>query len=400
MSEEDDIIKDIEAFSGENGIPEVSLDYFPKSSVRYYSAKEVVEKNKDTLSALFGALEEMDRKLEKSDEIDRKRAEEMGIVEEYFDEETSDEELVLEDKDIKELISEEIAEEKPSKPSIVISNLEKKEVELLETKRVQKPIIDKEEPFEELEDFDIDDTLDISDNFDEEIKEEIEDIEEEPKINNSIDTSFLLDEDEESEEEEPKEVEESKQYYRDSFEIDSDLENEDEYYDNRYREPLSMNETSYQEDDNSEDYDLDIEDDFQEHVNQKNFNQFFDDNDMEDTTGYELEEDLRDEEESLLRDTDPRKQNAFEEAANYFLTGKSQSYNDDSLKKLYKSKERIVKAEGVNDTDDGLAKMVLALSDGLINLPHFTSGLFRKAKKSGKKMRETMIVEGDEDDDF
>ena len=36
----------------------------------------------------------------------------MGIVEEYFDEETADEELVLKDKDIKELIYEEAVEEK------------------------------------------------------------------------------------------------------------------------------------------------------------------------------------------------------------------------------------------------------------------------------------------------
>ena len=407
MSEEDEIIKDIEEFSGENGVPEISLDYFPKSSVRYYSAKEVIEKNKDTLSALFGALEEMDRKLEKSEEIDKKRAEEMGIVEEYFDEETADEELVLKDKDIKELIYEEAVEEKKVSPVVFI---EKKE-EISET-------LDIEDDFEVETDIEIEEKDDVS-NFElgkEEIVSDLEDSEleifdkspelrelaskKEKPINNIIDTSFLDDDPEEEvdesfdiSEEEDFEIEKSSFTYEPEYESKYESDETEDYEDD-YEETYSREENRYQRDI------PDIEDDFQEQVSRKDFNKFFDDNDIEDRTGYELEDDLKDDDELLLRDTDPREQNAFEEATNYFLTGKSQTYNENSLKKLYKSKEKIVKAEGVNDTDDGLAKMVLALSDGLMNLPHLTGGLFRKAKKGSKKMRETMIVEDDEDDDF
>ena len=401
ISEEDEIIKDIEEFSGENGIPEVSLDYFPKSSARYYSAKEIIEHNKETLSALFGALEEMDKKLEKSEEIDKKRAEEMGIVEEYFDEETSDRELVLEDKDIQELISEEIAEEKSSKiHTKTEDDLEVFEKSTFNPEKLRKPLYTKleKEPIVEVEEVEEEDIQDIDVEPD---IEDIEEVEEEKEIKSDsfIDTSFLLDDDPDD-----SEIESSTELADEEDDFDSEIESDEdisEDFDNYRNQDYDIDNKSFgREPYYDEEQDDEYEDDYNSNLNQKDFNSFFDENDREDTTGYELEEDLRDEDDRLLRDTDPREQNAFEEATNYFLTGKSQSYSDDSLKKLYKSKEKIVKAEGVNDTDDGLAKMVLALSDGLMNLPHLTGGLFRKAKKNGKKMRETMIVEDDEDEEF
>ena len=61
--EEDEIIDSIEEITGEDGIAEISLDYFPQSSAKYYSAQEILEKNKETLTALFGAVDEMNKKL-------------------------------------------------------------------------------------------------------------------------------------------------------------------------------------------------------------------------------------------------------------------------------------------------------------------------------------------------
>lgn len=389
ISNEDEIIQDIEEITGENGIPEVSLEYFPQSSVRYYSAQEVIEKNKSTLSALFGALDEMDKKLQKSEEIDKKRTEELGIVEEYFDEETSDEELVLEDKNIQELISEEIEEnqnvENECESEFVEDTVSEKE---MVSSFIKVETLDKKEKVDN-EPFDyIDGDSTIDNNFVEN-KNTISFGEKE--TSGSIDTSFLEDDEEDDfegdyathleesgrEDIKEKDIIDDDSVYADIFDIEDKEDFEDEEIDD------------YEE----------IDDGFDKKLDRKDFNKFFDDNDMEDTTGVELEEDLIDEDDKYLHDTDPREQNVFEEATNYFLTGKSQSYSDDNLRKLYKSKERIVKAEGVSDADDGLAKMVLALSDGLMNLPHLTSGLFRKAKKNGKRMRETMIVEEDEEDE-
>ena len=69
------------------------------------------------------------------------------------------------------------------------------------------------------------------------------------------------------------------------------------------------------------------------------------------------------------------------------------------MKKLYKNKEKIVDIEGVNDLDDALAKFLLAVGDGVLNLPSNTSNLFQKLKKNGKKMYGNMVVEDDADEE-
>ena len=130
---------------------------------------------------------------------------------------------------------------------------------------------------------------------------------------------------------------------------------------------------------------------------QKDFSKFLDSDEIKDETDSLLAEDLMDEDESYFDDTDPVERSAFEEATNYFLTGKSDVYAKDDLRRLYKSKEKIVDSEDVSDTDDAVAKMILAVADGIIRLPKITGSLFRKAKTGGRKMRENMIVEDDDD---
>ena len=130
---------------------------------------------------------------------------------------------------------------------------------------------------------------------------------------------------------------------------------------------------------------------------QKDFSKFLDRDEIKDDTDSLLAADLMDEDESYFDDTDPVERSAFEEATNYFLTGKSDAYDKDDLRRLYKSKEKIVDSEDVSDSDDAVAKMVLAVADSIIRLPKITGSLFRKAKTGGRKMRENMIVEDDDD---
>ena len=121
------------------------------------------------------------------------------------------------------------------------------------------------------------------------------------------------------------------------------------------------------------------------------------DDDKEDITGKLLSEDLEDNEDLLLEDTDPIDRSAFQEATDYFLNGVSKS---SSLKEMYTSKEKIVDSDDVSGLDDALAKMILAVSDNLWNLPKkIIKGKSNvKSSTKGKKFYESMIVEDDDDD--
>ena len=88
--------------------------------------------------------------------------------------------------------------------------------------------------------------------------------------------------------------------------------------------------------------------------------------------------------------------NQFEDATNYFLTGKHKDSSD--LSELYKSKEKIVDIDDVSNLDDSLAKLLLAMGDGVLKMPNMTVKLFKKLKENSKKLKENMIV-GDEDDE-
>ena len=391
--EEDEIIESIEEIMGEDGIAEISLDYFPKSSARYYSAQEVLEKNKETLTALFGAVDEMNKKLNQEEESSSQ------FVEEYFDEESEDEELHLDGADIRDLIREEVEKDERETESKVENLKIDEDIEeeiVSEEPKTDGVEIEDEVQIEEEEEPVVSTPIKLSfglEKDDEEIDFDIEDDKtvetsiEEPitspivsSQNKKMDVSFLLDDESETEEESSFEDKDE-----DSFdEYDTEVSRKDfrAFLEQDEEEPVVEGEEETARFDTNFDYEED-EDDYEGFI---------------DNTGRVLSKELEDDDDRLLRDTDPIERNLFEETANYFLTGKSEVYGKDDLRSLYKSKEKIVDSEDVSSTDDAVAKMVLAMTDGLLNLPRVTGRLFKKAKNSGRKMRENMIVE-DEDDD-
>ena len=205
--------------------------------------------------------------------------------------------------------------------------------------------------------------------------------------NRKIDVSFLSDD----VEEEVDEIETKTSPF--------DLSDKEEDYDDYDTEVSKKDFNKFLEEDDDIGVDLEdsesedgVESDYEEDDYNDDYNDFID------NTGRVLSRELEDEDDRLLRDTDPIERNMFEETANYFLTGKSEVYGKDDLRNLYKSKQKIIDSDDVSSTDDAVAKMVLAMTDGLLNLPRVTGRLFKKAKNSGRKMRENMIVEDEEDD--
>lgn len=406
MIEEDSIIDEIQEIS--QSVSSVSTENFPKSSSKYYSAKEIVEKNQDTLRSLFGALAEMDKKLNTPE------PKETAFVEEYFDEDMPDEDLVLDGSDIRELISDEVentenkrvSKKEDKKVSLSISKLEKEEEVVIENNKLDDKSSDfeGEAEFEENIDSEFFDDLDEQkmrglkdlDGF-EEIDTELKEIKSQFENINELDDFHSLDTDDEDNEDEDSDD------FDTSFLDDDILDNTS---DNKDFESSDFGENKYfDEEDEPDDSEFEEEDDFEtfdtrrrnrENFRKKDFNKFLDSDEIKDETDSLLLDDLMDEEDRYFDDTDPIERSAFEEATNYFLTGKSSVYGKDDLSKLYKSKEKIVQSDDVSNADDAVAKMVLAVADGLIKLPKLTGSLFRKAKTSGRKMRENMIVEDDD----
>lgn len=412
MLEEDSIIDEINEIS--QSVSSVTVENFPKSSSKYYSAKEIVEKNQDTLRSLFGALAEMDKKLSTPE------PEQTDFVEEYFDEDMPDDDLVLDGSDIRELISDEVENtenkkisKKEDKVTLSTSKLEKEEEVVIEEDKElysKSNDFDDEDDFKGEVDFKDEDDLEVSDGLDEQeeiefdsedfgkMKSELDEIEYKSDVDDFDDFDDFDSEDEEEEEEEDAD-------FDTSFLDDDDIS--DNSSDDSYSERFEYRENKYFDDeDESDNSEIEDEDDFEtfesrrrnrDNFRKKDFNKFLDSDEIKDETDSLLLDDLMDEEDRYFDDTDPIERSAFEEATNYFLTGKSSVYGKDDLSKLYKSKEKIVQSDDVSNADDAVAKMVLAVADGIIKLPKITGNLFRKAKTSGRKMRENMIVEDDDD---
>ena len=403
MLEEDSIIDEINEIS--QSVSSVTVENFPKSSSKYYSAKEIVEKNQDTLRSLFGALAEMDKKLSTPE------PEQTDFVEEYFDEDMPDDDLVLDGSDIRELISDEVENtenkkisKKEDKVTLSTSKLEKEEEVVIEE---DKELYSKSNDFDDEDDFKDEDDVEVSNELDEqeEIEFDSEDFGEMKSELDEIEYKSDVDDFDDFDSEDEEEEEEEDVDFDTSFLDDDDIS--DNSSDDSYSEHFEYRENKYFDDeDESDNSEIEDEDDFEtfdsrrrnrDNFRKKDFNKFLDSDEIKDETDSLLLDDLMDEEDRYFDDTDPIERSAFEEATNYFLTGKSSVYGKDDLSKLYKSKEKIVQSDDVSNADDAVAKMVLAVADGIIKLPKLTGTLFRKAKTSGRKMRENMIVEDDDD---
>lgn len=84
--------------------------------------------------------------------------------------------------------------------------------------------------------------------------------------------------------------------------------------------------------------------------------------------------------------------------SNLEITKKDTKDKIKNEEKSYKKKEKLVEHKSVNDVDDALAKMILALNDNITKIPKATSGLTDKMRIEGKKIYSNMVVD-DEDDE-
>lgn len=346
VSSEDDIISKIDELLVEKGLSDLDGSMIPQSGSKVLSTSELLEKNKETLSALFSGMSAFSKTVETSKE-DEEEIEDLDELEFDEDIEIEETEETEETEEIKEV-----------------------------------------DDFDEIEDFE--DSIELEDLVEEKLDFELkhDDIEiEDKKVHSKkLNTSFLDDDFEE-------EIEEDTNNKVDNFDTE---EYEDTFEDKEFSMFLEeTEETEEEEPDDFEDIDTfdssDTEED--DEVNVEDIIKGRD-LDTEVSRMYSLNE---------REDTDPVEGNPFREASEYFLNGgkrvKRDKENKENLKKLYKNKEKIVDVEGVNDLDDALAKFLLAVGDGMLNLPSNTSNLFQKLKKNGKKMYGNMVVEDDADEE-
>lgn len=361
VSSEDTIISKIEELLVEKGLEELDNTMLPNSGSKVLSTDELLEKNKDTLSALFSGLATLSKTMEEAKE------------------ETKD----VDDSELED-------------------DMEFEELEDIEDTEEIKEIEDTEDT-EEIDDIDEKDKIEDIDFVEKEEKEELTVSEDKPK-SKKLNTSFL---DDDFEEEELLNVESSEDMENnDSDDYDDNFEDkefsmflEDDSFDESDLEDSSSEDSEF-EDSSSEAFEL--EDDYEKI---DNLDIEMDEPDIEEIIkGRDLDSEV-----SMMyslnevEDTDPKEGNPFREASEYFLNGgkkvKREKEDKENLKKLYKNKEKIVDIEGVNDFDDALAKFLLAVGDGVLNLPSNTSNLIQKLRKNGKKVYGNMVVEDDADED-
>lgn len=362
ISKEEEILSKIDDIVSKSKT--ISFENLPKSSSSVLSLDEIIEKNKNTLSSLFGCMNAFSES-QKNLENDKEEQDEIETEEEEFEELEDDLEVLEEiEEQVKEEIEEteedligveeldgvediveidEEIEENVIEDSIKVEEVEEKQPKRkkLNTDFLSNDFVEDEEEIEEIEDTDSNE-----DNF----EEDLDDIDVKGK-----EFSLYLDSDEED--------------IEDNEDIEDIEDNED-----TEEEPLITDE--------------DLEEDYISSLEERDL-------DEEVSKMYSLYEE---------EETDPQEGTLFREASEYFLNGgkkvkRNKSSEKENLKELYKKKEKLVDVEGVNDFDDALAKFLLALGDGFMNLPNTTSGLINKMRNGSKKMYGNMRVGDDENEE-
>ena len=377
-------------------IPELSLDYFPQSGETYYSPEEFIDIHKETLNSLFSFMDKVSNAEKEVDKKEKEKKERESLyVEEFFDEEFFDEDELDEIEDFKDEVEDEIED---SKEVIEKEDIEDSMNEIEDFKdesfdydleddiensaeedsfssgyhfnreSENQNIFDKElYGFEDDEDI-VSEDSDKSSNFRDDLDEPVasdsfleDDLEDDFLENRKINTSFLLDDDED------------------------DIESSNmEGYSGFEKKDFSM---FVEDEEEIEDEDDEPDEDFG--YSGRSFNHSF-----EDTTSDILSKEVEDNDDWRLRDTDPVDRSIFEEATEYFLKGDNRKSNP--IREMYSSKEKIVDMDEVKGVDDALAKMILAISDNMFNIP----ALFKRVKSNGKKLKNSMRVEDDEDEEW
>ena len=368
VAHEDSVMEKIDSILGENGIPEISSEYFPASSEGIMGVEELLESHKDTLGALFGGLSSLTKSIEENKTEDTE--------DEFSEEEFED----LDEGEIEELeenkieVRENIEEEKEDIDDIEFDeNEEEYQIENI-AEQVEEDIdfysVDETELQTKIEDFDNDEIY--GNTF-------------ENKKSKVFDTSFL---DDDYVEEEQDDIEKTNET-NETEDIESDIENDSVDEDSISDKDFSMFLDEVENIENIDDLDDDLEEDNFEDLDDLDSDEL----DNEVSSMYSLNEE---------EDIEPTDGSLFREATDYFLNGgKKINRNEpkENLKELYKSKERMVNDPNFSNADDNFAKLILAIGDGAMNLPNITADLFKKIKGSSKKMYDNMVVEDDNDEE-
>ena len=396
-------------------IPELSLDYFPQSGETYYSPEEFIDIHKETLNSLFSFMDKVSNAEKEVDKKEKEKKERESLyVEEFFDEDELDE-----IEDFKDEVEDEIED---SKEVIDKDEIEdSKEVVDKEDIEDSKGVIEKEDiedSMNEIEDF-------KDESFDYDLEDDIENSAEEdsfssgyhfnrePENQNIFDKELYgFEDDEDIVSEDSDKLSNFKGDLDEPAASDSFLEDdlEDDFLENR-----KIN-TSFLLDDDEDDIESsnmegysgfekkdfsmfvedeeEIEDEDDEPDEDFGYKGRFFNSSFEDTTSDILSKEVEDNDDWRLRDTDPVDRSIFEEATEYFLKGDNRKSNP--IREMYSSKEKIVDMDEVKGVDDALAKMILAISDNMFNIP----ALFKRVKSNGKKLKNSMRVEDDEDEEW
>lgn len=364
VAHEDSVMEKIDSILGENGIPEISSEYFPASSEGIMGVEELLESHKDTLGALFGGLSSLTKSIEENKTEDTE--------DEFLEEEFED----LDDSEVVDTEETNIEEKEETQ----IENIEEKSEEdidfyLVDDVELQTKIDDLKS---EIDYNEIEENLDLD-------KEEIEEDISENKKSKTFDTSFLDDDFVEEEQEDIENTENTEE----TEDVESDIENDSVDEDSISDKDFSMFLDETENTENIEDLDEELEEDNFEDLDDFDSDEL----DNEVSSMYSLNEE---------EDKEPTDGSLFREATDYFLNGgKRINRNEpkENLKELYKSKERMVNDPNFSNADDNFAKLILAIGDGAMNLPNITADLFKKIKGSSKKMYDNMVVEDDNDEE-
>ena len=391
VDEDDSIISKLEGLFGKNGIKEFTPNIIPQSSDTYLTVSDIMEKNKELLSSMFAGMKAISQASEfsedtLSDEFSEEFLEFDDDVEldEEETEETEDKET--EDKGTEDKGTEDKGTEDKGTED---KGTEDKETEDKETE-------DKETEDKETEDKETEDKeeLILVGNVIEEtnILEKVDDnlelvVEDEKSKSKKLSMDFLEDDFVLSEEENINDIEENDIIHFEDF----DIENDDSIKNKEFS--MFLDKEDGIEDEPCEDSFADISNSNIECSIEEDLSKVLEgrDLDREVSNMYSLDE---------IEDNEQEK-NTFKDATEYFLNGKKVRIgkkNKENLKELYKKKEKIVDIDEVTDSDDALAKFLLAFGDGIMNLPENTSNLIQKFRQSSKKMCGGMVVEEEDNE--
>lgn len=344
ISEEDSIIEELNSLFTDD-LGDLSAENI-ETSEEVLSTEDFIERNKETLESIFAGMKVYEKNLQKP-------------VEEVFEEDVEDSDKIENTESVEE--TEDIEETKDNN-------------EIGEDKDLGEELFAGfEDSFEE----------------DENLEKEIEDEDSE-----SVETDENIEKSAENDSNE-EDLENNEDLIEEDFDGDLENSNEDnsDFGDN---EDIENDDTEEVEHFKNKDYSAFFKDDSEEKNEEllKNFNE----DDLFDSTGIELEEELSLNDEKI---DDEELGKRFENETNYFLHGVKRSRNEtaNALKEMAKSKEKLVNSKDVSNIDDALAKMLIGTGANILTLPETMGNFVKALKNTSKKVKDTIVVKEEGEDE-